>query len=263
MNKKQEFLNRCISIDTETTSKDYKTCEVIELGYYTDRKVNQLYSPVDRFVPFEVSGITHISTEMISNKPIFSCKELHACLARELNSEVNINGSKVDVSDHFIFVAHNSFYDKNVLERYGLNENCNWLCTLELAKRVYKNNKYFNLPYLRYALETGVDNNFACHRAATDAEITYIVLEKMIDELEKRNILNKNEDYYSQLVEISKSTVLIDEMPFGKHKGKKIKDIPLAYWEWAFQNMDNLNPESEKYDEMLYKSIEHELSSKL
>lgn len=261
MNKKQEFLNRCISIDTETTSKDYKTCEVIELGYYTDRKVNELYSPIGKHIPFEVSGITHISNEMVANKPIFSSKEMYECLHRVLKDDVVLS-DKVEVADDFVFVAHNSFYDKNVLERYGLSVNCKWICTLELAKRVYRNNKHFNLPYLRYALNTGVDNNFACHRAATDAEITYIVLERMIDDLEQQNLLDKTKDYYIQLVDISSRTVLMDEMPFGKYKGKKIKDVPLDYWEWAITNMDSLNPKSEKYDDMLYKSIEHELSLK-
>ena len=31
-------------------------------------------------------------------------------------------------------------------------------------------------------------------------------------------------------------------MPFGKHKGKFLEDIPIDYFEWCLTNIDNLNP---------------------
>ena len=31
-------------------------------------------------------------------------------------------------------------------------------------------------------------------------------------------------------------------MPFGKHKGKPLEDIPLDYIEWSLENLDDLRP---------------------
>lgn len=33
------------------------------------------------------------------------------------------------------------------------------------------------------------------------------------------------------------------EMPYGKHKGVKLCNLPKSYVRWALENMDNLSPD--------------------
>jgi hypothetical protein len=37
-------------------------------------------------------------------------------------------------------------------------------------------------------------------------------------------------------------------MPFGKHKGELMIDVPRSYWRWAMANMDSLNEEADNFD---------------
>lgn len=35
-------------------------------------------------------------------------------------------------------------------------------------------------------------------------------------------------------------------MPFGKHKGEKIEDLPTDYIEWCLENVERLSPSIQK-----------------
>ena len=48
------------------------------------------------------------------------------------------------------------------------------------------------------------------------------------------------------LVEISNKPKVITHLPFGKHKGVAIKDVPKAYIQWMLNTVQNLDPELRK-----------------
>lgn len=249
MSKRQEFFDRCVAIDTETTGKDFNSAEVIELGYTLasdaiNRQVtfSKLYWPSSGQLPYEVSGITHIDMPMLMDQPELTEAEIDLQLHSVFQSP--------------IYVAHNSYYDMKVLTRYGLNENCTWLCTLKLAEKLLKDtHRSFNLPYLRYALSLDVDNNLACHRAGTDALLTMRLLDVFVTMMEEQNIIVPGQDYLPQIQAFLLKPREIKTMPFGKHKGLPLKDVPKSYWRWAIDNMDALNPDKDSYDEDLAKAI--------
>ena len=39
-----------------------------------------------------------------------------------------------------------------------------------------------------------------------------------------------------------------DPMPFGKHKGEAIDNVPLSYFQWALKNMDSLKEDADNFD---------------
>lgn len=43
--------------------------------------------------------------------------------------------------------------------------------------------------------------------------------------------------------------------PFGKHKGKVVKDIDGTYWDWAMENLPQANPKDEKFRQDVYEMV--------
>lgn len=246
MSERDIFLSQCIAIDTETTGKDYKTAEVIHLGIADKNGMRGEFFSASIPVPHEVSALTHISNRMVQDKPIFTQAAIESFMP------VNYN--------NYTYIAHNSFYDQQVLERYGFGD-ANWICSLKLAKKIYSENRLHNLPYLRYFLGIDVSEELISHRADVDALVTFKAFEIMLTELENSGDVDKNQPYLPQLLAIMNAPVIMNKMPFGKHKGKLLKEIPLSYWQWAFENMDALNPEAENYDADFAESVRVVLSA--
>jgi exodeoxyribonuclease X len=172
------------------------------------------------------------------------------------------------VSEDYLMVAHNAFYDDKVIERYGVKFR-RTLCTLAIAKKLFKDDTSvvaLNLPYLRYRFEIldPADETVAnAHRADADALVTYHLLSVMITMMEEQGIIDTNKDYYSQITAWLKQPTIIEVMPFGKHKGKKLSEIPNSYWTWAFENMDTFDENSDKYDEDFTNSVLAAINLKL
>lgn len=251
MNRKEEFLRNCIIVDTETTSKDYKVAEVIELGYVIRAGEEwstfvSMYKPHSPIEP-EVSAVTNITNAMVKQMPNFEdCKE-------DLSAIISAFAGDA------ICVAHNAFYDKSVLARYAVT--CpTWICTLRLARKLYGNDPTVtahNLPYLRYRFEIldPAYHTINAHRADSDALVTAHLLSMFVDDMIARNILNEDMPYAPQIADWLDQPTITDTMPFGKHKGQKLVDIPMSYWRWALENMDSLNEEAENYDADFAQSV--------
>lgn len=250
--KREEFLSRCVVVDTETTSKDYKTAEIIEYGdaVYLDGEwvtTTQFFKPASDKISVETSVVTNITNKMVASRPYFPDQDILD----------HIKGYSTVGSP--IFVAHNSFYDMNVLRNHAVDLGEDWICTFKLAKKTLidiPDLNQLNLPYLKYYMEIEPPENLSTsHRADADCYVTGKLLEIILDFLEARGAIDTNEDYFEQLQYIISQPVKLGAMPFGKHKGKRFEDIPMDYWKWAFEKMDALNEESEQYDPDLAHSI--------
>jgi exodeoxyribonuclease X len=251
MNRKEEFLKNCIVVDTETTSKDYKVAEVIELGYAINTGAEwttfvDMYKPHDSICPM-VSSITNITNAMVKTKPYFE-----NCV-KDITSVIFAFGGDV------VCVAHNAFYDKSVLARYSVTSPT-WICTLRMAKKLWGNDptvENFTLPYLRYrfGILDPAYHEINAHRADSDALVTGYFLEIMIDEMIARGLLTDDAPYIKQIDAWLDEPTLTDTMQFGKHKGQKLTEIPMSYWRWALENMESLDENHEKYDKDFAASV--------
>ena len=245
-------------IDFEATSLDCDEAEVIEVGvsWFEDDwvKVDQLYKP-NNAIPPEISAKTFISNRMVRDKPDFQEDIVEAL---EL----------MRIEDTHTYVAHNASWDRTLIQKQlqkldislpQITDPNNWICSLKWAQRLYADEtEKTNLSYLRYWLDLDVPDSTAAHRAGDDAYVTAKLFETMlIRTVEEGHIdldssvpLNQQiRDYYSVVLPYK-------TWPFGKHKGLPIENVPQDYIEWAIQNIDSLNEDSDKFDPRLGKTIE-------
>ena len=68
------------------------------------------------------------------------------------------------------------------------------------------------------------------HSAGTDVFILTRVLETIIEQTEVKSM--------DQLYELSEKARIPEHMPFGKHKGEPIADIPTSYVQWLLKQTD-------------------------
>lgn len=249
--RKEEFLTSCLVLDTETNSDDYKIAEIIESGFVI-REDNswtifqELHSTVDRPIPPKVESICYITNEMIADKlPFVKSNETFQAV---------VDGYK----DGYL-VAHNHFYDMRVLERHGIDTSeHNWICTWRMAKKLFSDIPEIeetNLPYLRFALKLDVPIDMYCHRAGNDSFMTGRLMESFVDMMEEMGILKADAPYGPQIANWAAEPIIYKRMPFGKHKGELMKDVPHSYWNWAMKNTQWFDETADNFDPDLMASI--------
>jgi exodeoxyribonuclease X len=255
MNRKEEFLQKCLVLDTETNSDDYNIAEIIESGFVIRENgdwimFQELHKPIDRPIPPKVESICYITNEMVKDKEAFvNNKEVFQSV---------VNG----YTDGYL-VAHNHFYDMRVLERHEINTaSHNWICTWRMAKKLFNGMNEIletNLPYLRFALKLDVPIEMYCHRAGNDSFITGRLLEFFVDMLESNDMLDKNAPYGPQIAKWAAEPIIYTRMPFGKHKGELMTEVPTSYWSWAMKNTHWFDEEADNFDPDLLASIQKAL----
>lgn len=252
--RKEEFLKECMVLDTETNSSDYAVAEIIEAGFVTRDNGNwtifqELHKP-EHPIPPKVQSICYITNQMVMDKPAFKD-------ARDVFQGV------VDRYQSGYLVAHNHFYDMRVLANHGIDTtNHTWICTWRLAKKMFANSddiEETNLPYLRFALELDVPIELQCHRAGNDSYITAKLLEVVVDYLEMTGVLDPSLPYGPQVAHFSQSPIIYERMPFGKHKGQLMTDVPVSYWNWAMNNTHWFDETADNFDPDLLASISRAL----
>jgi len=251
MTLKEDFLQSCLVLDTETNSDDYKIAEIIESGFAIREGddwtlFQELHKPVDRPIPPKVESICYITNKMVEDKPSFVD-------SKEVFVEV-INGYAGGY-----LVAHNHFYDMRVLQNHGIDTtHYKWICTWRMAKKIFNSIRAIeetNLPYLRFALELDIPIEMRCHRAGNDSYMTAKLLEALVGYMEDMNLIDKEKPYGPQVLEYATSPIFYERMPFGKHKNELMIDVPVSYWNWAQKNTDWFNAEADNYDPDLAASI--------
>lgn len=255
MSYKEEFLSRCICLDVESTSEDYKTCEIIEAGFVVRQSSDweifqELFKPEHTKILPEIESLCYITNEMVENCKSFS-------------SSVSLYQSIMDSYPDGYFIAHSHVFDKTVLENYGIKfPNDNWICTWRMASKIFTGNVSITstkLNYLRFALDLDVSLDIRDHRAGNDSYITGKLLEELVSILEESGEIDTNAPYGPQILEWVNAPLIHKRMPFGKHKNHKIDDLPEDYVKWMVENLDALNPKSDKYDPDLTATIEQSI----
>jgi DNA polymerase III epsilon subunit-like protein len=122
--------------------------------------------------------------------------------------------------DHIIAIAHNWPFDKRFVTKH-LPHVEHGLCTLKLARKIYTDAPDRKLQTLRYYLE--LDAEGEAHSALGDVAVLVQLIRRMRQDTQL--------DLYA-LFELSNEPVLVDKMPFGKHKGTALKELPANYVQW-------------------------------
>lgn len=224
---------RVIVLDTETTglADPIGVCELayIEIDPATLLEKFRAHSLIDPEMPISASasGVHRITNDMVQDAPT-------------LDEFFKIVLQDPFANEDVIMIAHNARFDYSLVERY-LGRSLT-LCTLKLAKRVFPDAENHKLATLKYLLGLGTGGH--SHGAMTDVEDALDLLYKIVE---------KTGYNLSELLEFQETPLLVTHMPFGKHKGLRLVDVPKSYLVWLMKQ-DNIDPDLE-YSLNYYKLI--------
>ena len=206
---------RPIYYDTETTGVRPDKDRIIEIAAYDpvqDRTFESLINPLCP-IPPEASAIHKITDEMVKDAPSFGevAKKFTAFCSEEV-----------------VLIAHNndSFdkpFIKNEFERNSVPfPSWPFIDSLKFSRKYRPDLPRHSLQHLREY--HGIEANNA-HRALDDVIVLHKVFSLMIDDLTMETI-----------IEIMAQKQTLRHMPFGKHRGTPLKEMPSGYVRWLHEN---------------------------
>jgi exodeoxyribonuclease X len=204
--------------DTETTGLDPSTDAIVELAWAIMRGDGTILSSNStlinpcRPIPAEASRVHGIFDRDVAQAPTFE-------QAVEKYTDVYVPTLPA--------VCHNASFDSVLLRRSPriAEGNPRFLCTLRLAQNFVPGCRSYALDSLRSSL--GLDAHVegpVAHRAAGDVATTCSLLKHLIDRCLVAG--------YPDDIEGLFNAAIIQRMPFGKHKGKPLSDVPADYMDW-------------------------------
>ncbi len=200
-----------IYYDTETTGVKPGKDRIIEIAAFdpTGNRTFCTFTNPECPIPAESTAITHITDEMVKDAPLI--KEALEAFAEFCTGD-------------YVLIAHNNdAFDKIFLEaefqRAGLViPQWTYIDSLKWSRKYRSDLPRHSLQFLREAY--GIEANQA-HRALEDVFVLHKVFSQMVDDLEMKTILS-----------LMKQTPQVQRMPFGKHAGKLLTEIPKEYVKW-------------------------------
>jgi DNA polymerase-3 subunit epsilon len=212
-----------IYYDTETTGTRSDKDRIVEIAAYnalTKESFCELVNPGIP-IPKEASSVHGITDDMVANALSF---------AEVGKAFINFCGKDA------VLIAHNNdafdrlFLDKE-FERHSLSPHpWRYIDTLKWSRKYRPDLPKHALQYLREVF--GIAANQA-HRALDDVMVLQEVFSQMTGDLSLETIL----ELMTQASQLSK-------MPFGKHQGKPLSEVPKDYVKWlntsgAFDKKEN------------------------
>jgi DNA polymerase III subunit epsilon len=214
---------RPIYYDTETTGVRFDKDRIIELAAFDPVLGRTFVEFIHPGIPIppEATAIHQITDAMVANA--LSFKEVGSAFLEFCHGDV-------------VLIAHNNdAFDKLFLEseykRAQLTMPAfSYIDSLKWARKYRADLPRHTLQGLREVY--GIASNQA-HRALDDVMVLYTVFSRMIDDLSMETV-----------IELLSRTNKLTRMPFGKHQGKALQDVPRDYVRWlkgsgAFDKADN------------------------
>ncbi len=208
-------MKKIVYYDLETTGLRHQEDRIVEIAAYSpmdDQTFVSFVNP-ERAIPEEASRVHGITDDMVASAPTFS-------KAGEAFCEFCKSGS--------VLVAHNgASFDKPFLEaelernRLAIPE---WrhVDSLKWARKYRSDLPKHTLQYLREVY--GIAANQA-HRALDDVMVLYQIFSSMIGDLALEDVVRL----------VDEGAQSIRSMPFGKHKGKPLHEVPKGYLTWLLE----------------------------
>lgn len=206
---------RPIYYDTETTGIRPDKDRIVEIAAYDPVRGKTFHSLINPGspIPKEASAIHNISDEMVQNAPSF----------------IEVGKQFIEFcAEEVVLIAHNNdAFDQPFLENeYQRNAltlpGWPYIDSLKFSRKYRPDLPRHSLQHLREY--HGIEANNA-HRALDDVIILHQVFSLMIDDLTMETI-----------IELMNQKETLRHMPFGKHRGVPIKDIPPGYVRWLHEN---------------------------
>lgn len=157
-------------VDIETTggyAANHRITEVavfLHDGMQITDTYHTLVNP-GRNIPYYITGLTGISTEMVLDAPTFE----------------EVAEDLYNLLDGKVFVAHNAQFDYSFLKRefelVGFTWQAKKLCTVRLSRKIIPGLRSYNLGSLAESLGIEIENR---HRASGDAHATVKIFDQLL-----------------------------------------------------------------------------------
>lgn len=214
-NDSETMAKRFIYYDTETTGIKIGKDRIIEIAAFDPslEKSFCTFTNPECPIPIESTQITHITDEMVKGAPFI--KEALSEFAAFCEGDV-------------VLVAHNNDgFDQPFLEAEFKRASLPmpqfvFVDSLKWARKYRNDLPRHGLQVLREAY--GIQSNQA-HRALDDVIVLHQVFRRMIGDLSCEAVL-----------ELLSQSVVLQKMPFGKHAGKKLEEVPKDYVLWLAES---------------------------
>jgi exodeoxyribonuclease X len=208
---------KAIIFDTETTGLD--SPEVIEAAWLELRSLSPLTfgdSFEQRYKPSKPIGLAALATHHILDEELTNCPP---------------SGSFKLPKDTEYLIGHNVDFDWNVIGTPEIRR----ICTLHLARSIWPELESHSQGAILYFLDrkNAKERLRNAHSAGADIRICATILEHICKE---RNI-----DSLEVLWQKSEEARTPTHMPFGKHKGTPIAEVPRDYARWLL-DQPNVDP---------------------
>ena len=134
-----------------------------------------------------------------------------------------------------IVIGHNVRFDWRVIGR----PTAKLICTVSLARVAFPEWRYYGQSKCIEQLigkEEARQMTVAAHDALGDARMCYLLYQACCVRLQ---IAPTD---FAAAHTISNTANPVGKMPFGKHKGELIKDVPISYVKWMLGNIHNMQP---------------------
>ncbi len=226
-----------IFFDTETTGLEAND-RICAVGMVEEDQTHfELIHP-GRKIPPAASAIHQITNEMVKESPVFADSKSYETLKESSKSG-------------HVLISHNAPFDLAMLAKEGIGWQGEVIDTLKCAKALMDDLEGHSLQFLRYELRLYREEeaffkdhgaSIMPHHPLSDALHVKMLYTYLLDLAE-----------HDRLVEISKSHVLLNRLPFGKYAKRRIEEIALkdpGYLKWMLESLVDM-------DEDLRYSIEH------
>lgn len=205
---------KTIIFDTETTGKnDPKIIEAAWLELTSIKPFTIVDGFCERYNPGKPIELGALATHHILDEELTNCKPT----------------SKFKLpSDVEYIIGHNVDYDWNV----SGNPDVKRICTLALSRKVWPGIDSHTQSALMYHLDraNAREQLKNAHSALADVGICASILENICEVL--------NIETVEQLWLASESARIPTVMPFGKHKGIPLSEVPSDYKQWLLGQSD-------------------------
>lgn len=138
-------------------------------------------------------------------------------------SEFMVEHGEALADEDTVLVCHNAPFDKQHFGPFmpGL---LGTICTLKLSRIAYENADNHKLQTLKFWLNLEVDvPHHMAHTALADCQVTAELIRRMAKDTGWT---------LGDMFHLSNQPRLLKVMPFGKHKGMPIQDLPKQYVRW-------------------------------
>jgi exodeoxyribonuclease X len=208
---------RALLADTETTGAEAhdRICEVawFEIDEHLNvlNEVHSLINP-EMHISAGASGVHGITDEDVAS----------ALTMQQFMDQLGYFAP----DDEVLLIAHNVAFDRRMLGAYLpiVDE----LCTLRLARRTWPKAENHKLATLMYLLNLPRGKS---HSAHGDVHTCYALLCQIVEQSGKS---------LQELYDSACAPIWVEKMPFGKHKGLELRELPTSYIAWLLSK-DNID----------------------